>query len=142
MNIKKIVLPAAITAAVSILATIAYLTIDMGWNGEVFAKRNFQRAMDARMMGDCDTFLSFVSANAYSYFQPNCKEEKDNANTIISYTINKTSIANNTVFLSATLTRQVSLEIRAKYKVDANAYTANYEMRKINGRWLIDKDIK
>ena len=120
-----------------LIIVVGSFFIDFGLNSKYFIKRDFSRAMDYRLVGDCESFKSYT-ADAEDWFE-RCEKEKQDGlkNPLKDFEIKKVShkLFSDKAFL------QVELN-RPKAGQPDYLYIANYDMTKDGLIWKISQDIE
>ncbi|GEM_PF-1458602 len=114
-----------------ILGTLAFYFLrvsDIGITTEWFVKRDFTKAFQARMAGNCDKFGEYIVSRYRERWVERCLDEKRSRNDLIPigyFEIKEISMNGDKAFLQVALTRRTP-------KGENSSYDANYEMKKLN----------
>ncbi len=111
--------------------------VDIGINSKFFIKRDFNKAFQYRLTGDCDSFLVYVNRDIEKW-KERCEEEKsEDKEPIRRFKIQQISHK----FFSGRAFLQIEVTRNILGKEDFT-YSVNYEMVKSGLDWKIDQKIK
>lgn len=116
------------------ITTFSYF-IDIGINSTHFVQRDFSKALQLRMAGDCHGFVGYVNQDQDAWYD-RCIKEKDGNGSIRNYIINSLSVNGDTAYVQSVVTRN--------YQVRDYDQAINYELKKeglIVKVWKISNDI-
>lgn len=109
----------------------------LGINSKFFIKRDFNRAFQYRLAGDCDSFSNYINRDTQKW-----KERCENEKLISGYPIRSfiiKQIAHN--FLSDRAFLQVNI-IRDNNTKEGYSNFVNYEMKRYGLKWKIDQEFQ
>ena len=124
------------TSALILMFIIAScFIVDIGINSKFFIKRDFKKAFEYRVTGDCDSFVRYLNKDATKW-KERCEQEKNGYRPIRNFKIQNVShkLGSGRAFLQVELTRNVSGKDYSR--------SVDYEMRKIGFIWKIDQNLR
>lgn len=110
------------------LSMTLLFTVDFGVNSKYFIKKTFNNAFNYRITWDCISFGKYFVEDWWKW-ATRCDNER-RVSWINTFSIKKIThnFRSNTAFLQAELTRNWN----------KSPYTASYELKRIDWRWLIN----
>lgn len=128
---KEILLFVAVVGSITIFSFF----INIGINSAHFVQRDFSKALQLRMAGDCHGFVGYVNQDQDAWYD-RCVKEKNGNGSIRKYAINSLSIDSDTAYVQSVVTRN--------YQTRDYDQAINYELKKeglITKVWKISNDI-
>jgi hypothetical protein len=125
-----------VTAFVVVAVIILLFFWDIGVNSKFFVTKDFNKAFQYRLVGDCTSFSDYIIQDSEDW-RERCEKERTNEKEgIRRYRIQQVSVKffSDSAFLQVELVRNID---RKEY-----AYSANYQMKKDGLRWKIDQEMK
>ncbi|MDD4931078.1 MAG: nuclear transport factor 2 family protein [Candidatus Colwellbacteria bacterium] len=117
----------AIIGAIAMI--IPLLTTDIVINRGYLAGKDFEKAFDSRLTGNCDKFMEYIATDNETW-KERCLSEKSLASIpFFNFDIKRITVAGDRAFIQSEMTRG-SL---------TNTYMVTYEMILRDGRWMINQ---
>ena len=114
---------------------------DIGLNSKYFVRKDFSKAFLLRQTGNCEEFVKYINQD-WANWVSRCYGEKNRVlpSQIKSFEVKQITTNGGRSFLQVEIQRD-SPRLEILLKDELSPYVVNYEMKRINGRWLIDQPI-
>jgi hypothetical protein len=112
-----------------IIGMVLFLTTDIYINRPYLAARHFSKAFNARITGNCEVFYEFILKDVEGWKNKCVAEKKLMTDPFYEFKVLRVTTRGDQAFIQAELVRGANRDV----------YPVSYEMKLVNGRWLINQ---